>query len=85
MDSLDCVDINECMGVGKDTCSQNNETAKCINLPGDYKCECPEGYKQENRVCVDIDECQTQNHECLGTAKCKNLDGSHTCQCDEGL
>ena len=84
IDLLYCVDINECMGVGKVSCSENVD-AQCINLPGDFKCKCPNGYKQQNRTCVDIDECQTQNHKCLGIATCKNLDGSHICQCEEGL
>ena len=63
------------------TCSDNIEAAKCVNLPGHYECECPTGYQEENRVCVDIDECKNQNFTCPPDASCKNVDGSYACQC----
>ena len=66
-----------------DTCSTNVETAVCINLLGDYKCVCPVGYEEENRSCVDIDECQEK--VCFGTSVCNNFAGGHICQCPKGL
>lgn len=35
-----CVDIDEC-AVGTDNCV---EPAECVNVPGSFNCECPEGY-----------------------------------------
>ena len=35
------VDIDECT-TGDHNCTQNQD---CVNLPGDYKCECISGYE----------------------------------------
>ena len=67
------------------TCLTSVEFATCVNLPGDYKCQCPTGYKDENRTCVDIDECQNQSTVCPEAAQCINSAGNYTCQCPKGL
>ena len=42
-----------------------DERAKCINLPGDYRCECPRGWYQEiDTLCYDFDECDFETHDC---------------------
>jgi len=35
-------DINECSDASR--CSDPNK--KCVNLPGTFKCQCKDGYKQ---------------------------------------
>ena len=37
-------DINECKN--KSLCSQDPNT-HCVNIPGSYKCECNDGYKEK--------------------------------------
>ena len=77
------MDIDECSN-GSNKCSMNVNTATCVNLPGEYRCECPTGYRVANRACVDIDECQDQTI-CPATAQCMNSPGTYTCQCPKGL
>uniref|UniRef100_A0A8C4RN53 Collagen and calcium binding EGF domains 1 n=1 Tax=Erpetoichthys calabaricus TaxID=27687 RepID=A0A8C4RN53_ERPCA len=38
-----CIDIDECASKNETVCSQI-----CINTPGSYRCECEEGYYQED-------------------------------------
>lgn len=41
----ECVDINEC---GRSsTCGIN---AKCLNVPGSYKCICPQGFSGKGHL-----------------------------------
>lgn len=58
----------------------------CINLPGNYTCQCKDGYIGTNAYdgCADIDECADPN-ACGPGAICTNLEGSHRCECPEGF
>ncbi|XP_018583374.1 fibulin-5 isoform X1 [Scleropages formosus] len=38
----------------------------------------------EGGVCVDIDECETNSHQCNPTQVCINTAGGYTCSCTEG-
>ena len=41
-------DINEC----SDRSQCSDPSKKCVNLPGTFRCECKDGYKQlQNRNC----------------------------------
>ncbi|KAK2179887.1 hypothetical protein NP493_468g02011 [Ridgeia piscesae] len=77
-DSLDCTDVDEC---------QTNVCLKhtCVNLPGDYRCDCLPGYASPDKslhTCKDIDECS------LGTSGCEkicnNTEGGYMCSCPTG-
>lgn len=59
--------------------------ALCLNLPGNYTCECPEGfYGNPHDGCVDIDECSQQPDACGPGAICTNVEGGHRCDCPAG-
>ena len=73
-----CIDVDECSN-GTNTCSKLVKTSKCVNLPGNYKCNCPTGYKDLNGTCIDFDECLYHSQICSGGAKCINSDGSYKC------
>jgi len=73
---LNCTDINECANVTSPC--QNGGT--CFNEPGNYSCECPDGYTGKNCE-VEIDECESD--PCVH-GECKSSPGSYTCICDPG-
>ncbi|CAF98674.1 unnamed protein product, partial [Tetraodon nigroviridis] len=69
-----CVDIDEC-SFPSYTCQY-----QCVNTPGSYYCECPEGYQlQGNRLCQDINECETGTHNCQDDEMCWNYYGGFRC------
>ena len=109
-DKHTCVDINDC--IEKPGICGRNQAGKCINenveilsrnekgrgktFTNGYRCECNQGYKLENDVCIDIDECiedpticgqalneTTSAMETIG--KCKNTQGHYTCNCELGF
>ncbi|XP_069744223.1 fibulin-7 [Narcine bancroftii] len=53
----------------------------CINIPGSYRCSCPEAYKllDDGRSCDDLDECTTLQHNCTREATCINTGGGYQC------
>ena len=64
----------------------------CRNIPGDYRCECGDGFydtKSGNSTkapnCVDIDECSLVNvNYCLPTEQCINTNSGFYCKCITG-
>ena len=98
--SGDCLDIDEC---GLNTCP--NDALNCTNLPGSYNCQCAPGYEHKKNdyglrrtsICVDINECENQTHNCSTTESglvgqgetskrsCKNNVGSYECECPKGF
>ncbi|XP_069124135.1 uncharacterized protein [Argopecten irradians] len=85
-----CVDIDECKSDSDNTCNKTNST--CRNLPGEYYCDCHQGwYKGDNlednfKDCVeshdkDVNECDDRN---ICEHHCSNFDGGYRCQCDQG-
>ena len=74
-----CEDTDEC-GSNMHSCPV---TSVCTNKPGNYECECKEGYIGE--FCNDIDECSAKTHKCADNQTCENTVGSYDCKCNEGL
>jgi len=76
-----CVDVDECLQ-GTSICGTG---AKCVNAPGSYRCLCEAGYRFVNGVCVDIDECGT-NNPCpqQDITICANTPGGYECRCKRG-
>ncbi|XP_034670380.1 fibulin-1 isoform X1 [Drosophila subobscura] len=80
-----CVDINEC--VENNPCGTHQ---RCINTNGHFRCEsllqCKAGYKStpEGTSCIDINECETGEHNCGDRQICRNRNGSYICACPTG-
>lgn len=73
-------DIDECQK--PNACGLNTN---CINVPGNYSCECREGfYGNPYDGCVDVDECADPK-ACGPGANCVNLEGSYRCDCPPGF
>ncbi|XP_021357392.1 fibulin-1-like isoform X1 [Mizuhopecten yessoensis] len=80
-----CVDINECERAN--TCRR---TETCKNTYGSYRCrsmlDCQPGHEVDpnTQVCVDIDECGRNLHDCRQNQRCINRPGSYICDCPKG-
>uniref|UniRef100_A0A1B0FQQ1 Uncharacterized protein n=1 Tax=Glossina morsitans morsitans TaxID=37546 RepID=A0A1B0FQQ1_GLOMM len=76
-----CIDIDECREKSH-KCSH-----ECVNIEGDYRCLCPEGFKfreSSSNECEDIDECQMRQDEVCGGLQCVNYPGTFKCVCYDG-
>ncbi|XP_078062675.1 EGF-containing fibulin-like extracellular matrix protein 2 [Mustelus asterias] len=81
-DGLTCQDIDEC--------SYSNYLChyECVNEPGRFSCVCPDGYQLlGTRICQDVNECETGQHQCAENQMCTNVYGGFRCvpqnQCQE--
>ncbi|EHB10201.1 Nidogen-2 [Heterocephalus glaber] len=88
-DGRSCMDVNECAN-GYHRCGPNSV---CINLPGSYRCECPNGYEfvDDQHTCILVapppNPCEDSRHNCApaGQARCINHgDGTFSCACLPG-
>ena len=52
---MTCTDDNECVDI--EPCHSN---ATCANNIGSFECTCLTGYEGDGIICIDIDECDTQ-------------------------
>uniref|UniRef100_A0A4W3KAX7 Signal peptide, CUB and EGF-like domain-containing protein 2 n=1 Tax=Callorhinchus milii TaxID=7868 RepID=A0A4W3KAX7_CALMI len=75
-----CEDIDECKDDYNGGCVH-----ECINIPGNYRCTCYDGFKlaHDGHNCLDVDECGDSNGGCQQT--CVNMMGSYECRCREGF
>ena len=76
--SGECEDIDECLE-DNGGCDED-----CINKPGSFMCECPQGWEvgQDGQECVDSDECVGNNGHGPCQDHCVNMEGSYYCTCD---
>ncbi|VDK77902.1 unnamed protein product [Litomosoides sigmodontis] len=72
-----CEDVDECES---NPCYPGTA---CINLPGSFKCAgCPPGMTGNGMICLDIDECASENLETCSKnppVECINTIGSYEC------
>ncbi|TNN04260.1 epidermal growth factor-like protein 6 isoform X1 [Takifugu flavidus] len=70
------------------TCSLAHCQYGCEEVQGEIRCLCPSpGLQlgQDERTCVDIDECVTGKNLCPYNRQCVNTFGSYFCKCQEGF
>ncbi|XP_035287743.1 EGF-containing fibulin-like extracellular matrix protein 2 [Anguilla anguilla] len=73
-DGYSCNDIDEC-GYSSYLCQ-----FQCVNEPGKFSCICPEGYQLlGSRLCQDVNECETSEHQCSDGQTCVNIHGGYQC------
>nr|QBF03701.1 vitellogenin receptor [Laodelphax striatellus] len=80
----DCLDGSDEGGLCNKKVECNDTSCsieQCFSSPSGQFCLCNKGYKHENGVCVDIDECELFG---ICDQKCNNLVGSYRCSCDRG-
>ncbi|XP_073163279.1 fibulin-7-like isoform X1 [Lepidochelys kempii] len=53
----------------------------CVNVPGSYRCVCPQGYllHADQNTCTDVDECTDNQHNCSHGELCVNVFGGYRC------
>ncbi|XP_067646329.1 fibrillin-3 [Eurosta solidaginis] len=83
-------DLHSCE-VAENACAREGGYESCV--PGtcvssaydeaEFNCECPVGYVNEGKRCVEVDECAAGIHEC--SHECHNTLGSYQCRCPKGF
>ncbi|NXF37265.1 FBLN7 protein, partial [Nyctibius bracteatus] len=73
-------DLNECEVYKRDGGPRLCAHA-CVNLPGSYRCACPDGYVLlgDGKSCEDIDECALAQDNCTRGTACINTGGGFQC------
>ncbi|KAM6977183.1 signal peptide, CUB and EGF-like domain-containing protein 3 isoform 3-T3 [Aplochiton taeniatus] len=79
-DGKHCEDLDECATEYNGGCVHD-----CINIPGNYRCTCYDGFRlaHDGHNCLDVDECSEGNGGCQQI--CVNMMGSYECRCREGF
>ena len=73
-------DVNECI-IDNGGCHVD---AECINMDGDMRCVCDEGFDGDGYNCRDIDECSMNLNLCEN-GQCINFAGGYRCDCAMGF
>ena len=80
-----CENVNECL-IGEHLCDHH---ADCIDLTGEYKCQCHEGYAGDGYNCLNINECLTTSSTaksvCPPNSECIDTIASYECVCQTGF
>ncbi|XP_047456774.1 epidermal growth factor-like protein 6 isoform X2 [Mugil cephalus] len=69
------------------TCALAHCQYGCEEVQGEIRCLCPSAglqLGQDERTCVDIDECVTGKNDCPYNRQCVNTFGSYYCKCQDG-
>ncbi|XP_070694847.1 epidermal growth factor-like protein 6 isoform X3 [Pempheris klunzingeri] len=69
------------------TCSLAHCQYGCEEVQGEIRCVCPSAglqLGQDERTCVDINECVTGKNLCPYNRQCVNTFGSYYCKCQDG-
>ncbi|KAM9709870.1 epidermal growth factor-like protein 6 isoform 1-T1 [Menidia menidia] len=69
------------------TCSLAHCQYGCEEVEGEIRCLCPSSglqLGQDERTCIDIDECITGKNLCPFNRQCVNTFGSYYCKCQDG-
>ncbi|KAJ8249720.1 hypothetical protein COCON_G00229360 [Conger conger] len=79
-DGKQCEDMDECDNDYNGGCVH-----ECINIPGNYRCTCYDGFMlaHDGHNCLDVDECLDNNGGCQQV--CVNTMGSYECLCTESF
>eukprot|EP00920_Eleutheroschizon_duboscqi_P000952 GHVT01002361.1.p1 GENE.GHVT01002361.1~~GHVT01002361.1.p1 ORF type:complete len:956 (-),score=224.51 GHVT01002361.1:582-3449(-) len=82
-----CRDMNECSDEGG---AMNPCTQLCFDTEPGVRCGCEAGWRlaEDQRTCVDVDECLEGNHTCDPTgrvSKCVNTNGDFKCECNQEM
>uniref|UniRef100_A0A7N6A2F5 Signal peptide, CUB and EGF-like domain-containing protein 2 n=1 Tax=Anabas testudineus TaxID=64144 RepID=A0A7N6A2F5_ANATE len=79
-DGKECEDMDECDDDYNGGCVH-----ECINIPGNYRCTCYDGFMldDDGHNCLDVDECADNNGGCQ--QDCVNVMGSYECHCRDGF
>ncbi|XP_066493893.1 fibulin-7-like [Tiliqua scincoides] len=75
-----CQDVDECQ-IFQSSRHSRICSHECVNLPGSYRCTCPEGYQlqTDKNTCNDVDECAENHHNCSHGQTCINIFGGFRC------
>lgn len=82
---LQQIQLSNYTAVGSDsigTLCSLNPPVECINFPGSFRCaSCPSGFVGNGQVCVDVNECETDNGGCSQSplVPCINTHGGRVC------
>ncbi|XP_063301134.1 protein disulfide isomerase CRELD2 [Pelobates fuscus] len=66
-------------------CTECNTACKTCQGPSNQDChDCKDGWTKEDGICVDVNECESEESPCKDDKYCLNIEGSFSCRvCDK--